>query len=183
MAVFDYSQYGIIPNFSGSVAMAFAFIKASIDRDSTKWEEIRLKRSEAGRAGGIATQQKQKGANQANASFDSKIKQKGANQAVNVNVPVNVNDSVNTGVQGADEPPRTSKKQFIPPTIDEVTAYCQQRGNSVDPQRWFDYYAANGWMVGRNHMKDWHAAVRTWERTNSTDKATVPEPKFGWGDN
>ena len=55
-------------------------------------------------------------------------------------------------------------KRFIPPTVDEVRAYCQDRQNGVDPQRFVDYYTSNGWMVGKNKMKDWKAAVRTWEQ-------------------
>lgn len=50
------------------------------------------------------------------------------------------------------------------PTLEEVKAYCTERGNKVDPERWFDYYTSNGWKVGKNPMKDWKAAVRTWER-------------------
>lgn len=61
------------------------------------------------------------------------------------------------------EPPQ---KKFVPPTLEEVTIYCAQRGNSVDPERWHAYYTANGWMVGKNKMKDWKAAVRTWEKTS-----------------
>ena len=57
-----------------------------------------------------------------------------------------------------------------PPTLDEVKAYCQERGNRVDPERFIDYYTANGWKVGKNPMKDWKAAVRTWERQD-TQKA------------
>lgn len=53
---------------------------------------------------------------------------------------------------------------FQKPTLEEVAAYCQERGNDVDPQAWIDYYTSNGWKVGRNCMKDWRAAVRTWER-------------------
>ena len=52
------------------------------------------------------------------------------------------------------------------PTLEEVKAYCTERGNKVDPERWFDYYTSNGWKVGKNPMKDWKAAVRTWERTD-----------------
>jgi len=55
-------------------------------------------------------------------------------------------------------------KRFTPPTLDEVKAYCKERGNHVDPERWHDYYSSNGWKVGKNPMKDWKAAVRTWER-------------------
>ena len=52
------------------------------------------------------------------------------------------------------------------PTIEQVAAYCKERNNTVDPQKWFDYYTANGWKIGKNAMKDWQAAVRTWEQND-----------------
>ena len=66
----------------------------------------------------------------------------------------------------ADKPPRA---RFSPPTLEDVTDYCKERGNKVDPQRFISHYDSNGWMVGKNKMKDWKAAVRTWER-NDLDK-------------
>ena len=56
------------------------------------------------------------------------------------------------------------KTKFSPPTLEEVKAYCLERGNRVDAERFHSYYTANGWKVGKNPMKDWKAAVRTWER-------------------
>ena len=61
-------------------------------------------------------------------------------------------------------------KRFTPPTLDEVRDYCYDRGNGVDPQRFVDYYTSNGWMVGKNKMKDWKAAVRTWEQKEGQSK-------------
>jgi hypothetical protein len=55
------------------------------------------------------------------------------------------------------------KESNIPPTIQEVADYCQERNNGIDPNRWFNHYQAKGWMIGKNKMKDWKAAVRTWE--------------------
>jgi hypothetical protein len=52
------------------------------------------------------------------------------------------------------------------PTLEEVAAYCKERGNDVDPAKWIAHYESNGWRVGRVPMKDWRAAVRTWERTD-----------------
>ena len=69
--------------------------------------------------------------------------------------------------------PRTREK-FTPPTLEDVRAYCQERKNNVDPERWLDHYTSNGWKVGRNPMKDWKAAVRTWERTGFNDKPKKP---------
>ena len=59
---------------------------------------------------------------------------------------------------------RNSNREFRKPSLEEVAQYCAERHNSVDPQKFLDYYDSNGWMVGKNHMKDWKAAVRTWER-------------------
>lgn len=58
--------------------------------------------------------------------------------------------------------------RFAPPTLEEVKAYCLERGNNVDPERWMDFYQSKGWMVGKNKMKDWKAAVRTWEKEAKT---------------
>lgn len=68
---------------------------------------------------------------------------------------------------------RKTASRFSPPTLEEVIAYCNERNNGVDPQRFVDYYTANGWKVGRNAMKDWKAAVRTWE--NGKDSAAERE--------
>jgi hypothetical protein len=57
------------------------------------------------------------------------------------------------------------------PSFEQVRDYCLERKNAVDPQQWLDYYSANGWKVGKSTMKDWRAAVRTWER-NGFSKAS-----------
>lgn len=59
---------------------------------------------------------------------------------------------------------KSIRARFARPTLEDVKAYCQQRGNHVDPEKFMAYYESNGWRVGRNPMKDWRAAVRTWER-------------------
>ena len=65
---------------------------------------------------------------------------------------------------------------FIKPTVDDVKAYCQERQNNIDPQQFIDHYESNGWKVGRNSMKDWKAAVRTWEKNNYGRPRTAPRP-------
>lgn len=54
--------------------------------------------------------------------------------------------------------------RFTPPTLQEVQVYCMSRHNNVDPEKFIDFYSAKGWMIGKNKMKDWKAAVRTWEK-------------------
>lgn len=61
--------------------------------------------------------------------------------------------------------------RFVKPTLEEVKAYCLERGKGVDAQKWYDYYSANGWKVGKNPMKDWKAAVRTWERSGGNGRS------------
>ena len=73
---------------------------------------------------------------------------------------------VRSGEESKDAP-----RRFTPPSADQVQRYCQERNNCVDPVRFVDYYESNGWMVGRNKMKDWKAAVRSWERKEKTGAA------------
>ena len=69
-------------------------------------------------------------------------------------------------IEGECEKPHSPKrKTFTKPTIDEIQDYCIERNNNVNAEQFFDYYESNGWKVGKNSMKDWKAAVRTWERS------------------
>ena len=62
------------------------------------------------------------------------------------------------------------RKRFTTPTIEDVMAYCKERGNRVDSERFIDYYTSNGWRVGKNPMKDWKAAIRTWEKGDQSQR-------------
>ena len=71
-------------------------------------------------------------------------------------------------------------KNKIPPSFEDVQAYCTERNNGIDPRAFIDFYNAKGWMIGKNKMKDWKASVRTWERTNETTGNTT-KPQKGTG--
>jgi hypothetical protein len=91
------------------------------------------------------------------------------NENVNVNTISSTDNSTGTAVP-------KQPKRFKPPSVDEVRAYCRERKNQVDAEKFVDYYTSNGWKVGKNNMKDWKAAVRTWERngySNATPKEDV----------
>ena len=60
-------------------------------------------------------------------------------------------------------------KRFIPPTIEDVKAYCSEKGYDIDPERFIDFYESKNWMIGKNKMSDWKAAARNWMRS-SKDK-------------
>lgn len=68
----------------------------------------------------------------------------------------------------------------IPPTLDMVKDYCKERDNSIDAEKFFDFYESKGWLVGKNKMKDWQAAVRTWERKDNNDGMGA-NAKYGEG--
>lgn len=83
-------------------------------------------------------------------------------------VRLELGKSKERGNNGADKPPRM---RFITPSVDDVRAYCLERKNEVDPQRFVDYYEANGWVQGKGKpIKDWKATVRTWERNGRSSQ-------------
>ncbi|MBS6510384.1 MAG: helix-turn-helix domain-containing protein [Clostridiales bacterium] len=90
---------------------------------------------------------------------------------------ININKDIN---KNKEKEKINKKKKFTPPAVDEVAAYCLERKNSVDAQKFVDYYTANGWMVGKNKMRDWKAAVRTWERNNFNRVEDGKRPEKIW---
>ena len=112
------------------------------------------RRAEAGRAGGLAKAQKRKLKNQ-----DSS------------NATANSSNALAIDKKRREES-RKEQKRFTPPTPEEVTAYAKERGKAIDGDRFVDFYVSKGWMVGKNKMKDWKAAVRNWTRA---EKPTAPK--------
>ena len=165
-AIFAYAA-GEEVELTGMALMAFSFIKAQMDRDNAKYEEKCEKRKIAGSKGGLAkaSNAKQKVANVANARS---AKQKVANVADTDTVTDTVTD-INSEVK-----PRSV---FKPPTLDEVKEYCWERNNGIDAQSFIDFYSSKGWMIGKNKMKDWKAAIRTWEQRNNKP---TPTPNQGF---
>ena len=67
-----------------------------------------------------------------------------------------------------------NNSHFVPPSLDDIRDYCSERKNGIDAQAFIDFYAAKGWMIGKNKMKDWKAAVRTWEQRRKTPSQQIP---------
>lgn len=79
--------------------------------------------------------------------------------------------------------PETKERVFKKPSVEEISSYCQERNNNINPEQFYDYYEANGWKINRNPMKDWKATVRNWERNEFNRKSadnfglpTIEEP-------
>lgn len=68
-------------------------------------------------------------------------------------------------------------KKFIPPTFNDVLEYCMQNNYEVDCSRFIDFYESKGWMVGKNKMKDWKAAIRTWVKPKQQVEVSPEELK------
>ena len=90
----------------------------------------------------------------------------------------NITNSYSDGGKSGANAPHKSTSKFVKPTIQEIEAYCIERNNNVNAERFFDYYESNGWCVGKSKMKDWKAAVRNWEKNgyNNSGNRTSSEP-------
>lgn len=70
-----------------------------------------------------------------------------------------------------------SAKRFIPPTLAEINSYIQEKGYTVDAERFFNFYESKGWMVGKNKMKNWHAAIATWQKTTKEQQYGISKQR------
>ena len=85
-------------------------------------------------------------------------------------------DSNTVSLTVCDQKEKKSTK-FIPPTIDEIKAYCDERNSSVDPESFYSFYESKGWMIGKNKMKNWKMAISTWERKDANYVSNREEQK------
>lgn len=80
--------------------------------------------------------------------------------------PIRIQSKSNTNASKAAAPTRA---RFVKPSVEEVAAYCREKGYGIDAMRFVDYYDSNGWKVGKNPMQDWRATVRSWARRDGKD--------------
>ena len=136
------------------MTIAFEPIKTQLKRDLRKYDDYIDKQKFNGAKGG---RPKKDETTQITQPFFPEPK-----KAVNVNV--NVNDNV-----------KVVKDVFIKPSIDELKTYMTEIGMADVSETWSDYYESNGWLVGKNKMKNWKAAVRTWKNNNLSNNVTTPQ--------
>jgi hypothetical protein len=84
---------------------------------------------------------------------------------INNNIIKGVHTSPDTSVDTSLRAPRKPFK-FVKPTVEEIEIYCKERNNNINSEAFFNYYESNGWKVGKNAMKNWKAAIITWEKNN-----------------
>ena len=165
IALLDYAENGTIPSLEGASNMAFAFIKAQIDRDTEKYNERCQKNRD-----NIRKRWNPENTNEYDGiqSYTKHTKEKEKEKE---------NKNKKESIIGQPSVAARTRSSFQPPTLDEVAAYCRERNNGIDAQRFLDHYQANGWMVGKAKMKDWRAAVRNWERQEEP-QPDKPRMKF-----
>jgi len=73
-------------------------------------------------------------------------------------------DNTNININNTNLTDSNKKERFKKPSIDQIEGYCKERNNNIDAEAFIDFYESKDWKIGKNKMKDWKAAVRTWER-------------------
>ena len=149
-AIFKYALNGEEPTEKGIVSTVFKLVRPLIDKNNESYKN--------GLKGGRPKTEQEPNDNPTET-------QPKPNNNPNEDEDVDVNENVDKKERAAKRP------TFVRPTVEEVRAYCQERKNSVDAEAFIDFYASKGWKVGNQTMKDWKAAVRTWEKRDK------PQPK------
>ena len=204
-AIAEYAIYGNLIELKPLAKVAFGFVKQTIDRDIQKYISISEKRSEAGKKGGRRLKD-----NELEESNEKQKKQLLSEKSKKSNCSLNDNDNVNDNdisflekkkqksdvavsdlenensespietIQTPKEQSGGGRKKFTIPTPEEVQAYCDERKNGILGQQFCDFYSSKGWKIGKEPMKDWKAAVRTWEmrRKDQSPSITQPQPQI-----
>lgn len=168
-AIMEYASSGTTPEVDGMVLMAFISIRKQMDRDNEKYQNTIEKRREAGKLGGRPPK--------AN-GFDEKAKKANGFSEKQTKAKKPDTDNVNDTDNDIKKESIEKSSRFLPPTQQEVSEYCKERGYTIDAERFVDFYESKGWLVGKNKMKDWRAAVRNWERSQRQESTTKGKNKF-----
>lgn len=157
LAMVRYAKDGSEQTLTGNERFLWPVIRGQIDREIDTYE----KKIENGRHGGRPK-------NQQEPKETEKTQQEPKETETR-----KIEDEDKREEEDKEKESKEKKRRFAPPTRDEVAAYCQERGNQVNPDRFIDFYASKGWKVGNQGMVDWKAAVRTWEKDGTKQPARM----------
>lgn len=197
--ILEYADKGIVADFDdGMVAVVFEMAKQEIDYNAEQYAKTCIKNAQNGKLGGAPKgnhnakkQPKQPSGcliNPNNPTVE-KTTQNNPNQPKTTQINPNDMSCYDVDMRCNDvdnnlfskEKVKEKLSRFIKPTVTEIKEYCTSRNNGIDPQAFFDFYESKGWKIGQTPMKNWQAAVNTWERrkkqeaTNGTDYNKQPE--------
>ena len=153
-AMLRYALDGTEPQMKSSERALWTVARQNIDRETAAYES-KVKHLQRGRSSVSKTTR--------SVSEEDKDKEKEKDKDKDKDKDIYI---------GGEPPVPPAPKAHIyiqPPSLEEVESYCRERKNRVNPQYFYDYYQSNGWRVGKNPMKDWKAAVRSWE-SNGMDR-------------
>ena len=160
-ALLEYSASGKVPELNGRESVAFDFMSANIDRDAESYKDTCNRNRE--------NISKRYDRIRSNTSVFETYQEKEEEKEKEELLKKDISNEISQK--------STRQKKFVPPTVEEVASYCLERKNKVDAAYFVDHYTSNGWKVGKQNMKDWKAAVRTWEKNGynqpSKKKAAV----------
>lgn len=185
-AILDYGEFGTIPEVDGTVGVAWDFIQQRIDRDTGRYDD----KVEQTKYAVAVREAKKKGIQlppfekwRLLSEEDRERLLSDDNERYPTTTPTTTSTTTSTSTDNkesvADKPP--TRHRFSPPSVEDVRAYCTENGYCVDPDRFVDFYTSNGWRVGKNPMKDWKAAVRSWERKEKPNGKTESKPLWNVG--
>lgn len=175
-AIAAYALYGQEPDLDklpDSAAIAFELIRPTLDASKRK--------AESGKAGGKSKQtgSKHQASGKQTGSTGEANRKRGETGTEKEGEKEKEEEIENECYSPPTPSPGEPRKRFVPPTVEEVRLYCLERGNGIDPQSFVDHYKARGWKYNGNvPMKDWKAAVRTWESRNRTQRTPQQRKSF-----
>jgi hypothetical protein len=148
------------------IELVFEPIKQQLKRDLKRYESICLRNKDNGSKGGRPKSKGKKPKKPSGLITNPNNPDGSRNNPNNPDEPDNDNDNDNDN-------DIEKEKNIIPPPIFLISKYCKERNNEIDPEYFYDWYQTRGWKVGKDKMKDWQSAIRTWEKRNKK-----PEPKL-----
>ncbi|WP_300414083.1 DUF6291 domain-containing protein [uncultured Oscillibacter sp.] len=155
LAIIDYALYGVEPTLKAKMpAAVFTVARPIIDANNA--------RRAGGKKGGRPKKKTIGFPDEETIGFE------------NEKPDALYNEEMKNEKEPPNSPPRGKRERFTPPTVEDVAAFCLERKNGIDAEEFCAFYSSKGWRVGSSPMKDWRAAVLTWEKKRA--KTEGPEP-------
>ncbi len=175
-AMLLYARTGQVQKLSGNERFLWPILKSKIDMDRAAYQEKCEKNRLNGKKGGRPSENPTVILQTQQETQEPKKPNQNHNQNQNQNHNQNQSQNQTSPAQAAGRGPL-----FLPPTVEEVSAFCTQQGFSIDPGRFVDYYTANGWQMGSASMKDWKAALKCWNGKEKPNGKTQAVPTWHVG--
>lgn len=167
-AIFEKAFDGTEPVLEGTVKIMYQLVKPTLEKSL----ELSEARAAAGRKGG-APEGNSNASKQANSS-KNKQKQTNDKQKQADKDKEEDKDKEKDIKEKQEKEKVASAPRFVKPTVAQVSEYCRERGNGINPESFVDFYESKGWKVGSQPMKDWKACVRTWEQRHKGEARAAP---------